>query len=86
MLEPRTFRVRKVADDSGHALRFDHRNGELLVEPAAPAEPDRPVKVRFEIEGDFLVRPGGDNFWLLGVGPGFRSRKCGSSTTRSTPS
>ena len=67
VLQPRTYRVRSVTDESGKALSFDHRHDEILVALAAPAEPDRPVKIRFEIEGDFLVRPGGDNFWLLGV-------------------
>ncbi len=67
VLQPRTYRVRSVTDESGKALSFDHRHDEILVALTAPAEPDRPVKIRFEIEGDFLVRPGGDNFWLLGV-------------------
>jgi hypothetical protein len=77
VLEPRIFHVRSVTDGSGRALLFDHRNDELLVELAAPAEPDRPVKVRFEIEGDFLVRPGGDNFWMLGVEPWFPQPEMG---------
>ncbi len=77
VLEPRTFHVRKVTDGSGRALLFDHRNGELLVELTAPAEADRPLKMRFEIDGDFLVRPGGDNFWLLGVEPWFPQPEMG---------
>src|SRR6266536_3581698 len=77
VLEPRTFHVRKVTDGSGRALLFDHRNGELLVELTAPAEADRPLKMRFEIDGDFLVRPGGDNFWLLGVEPWFPQPELG---------
>jgi aminopeptidase N len=67
VLEPRALHVRGVSDDSGRPLRFDHRNGELLIELEGPAPPDRPVRVRFEIEGNFLVRPSGDNFWVLGV-------------------
>ena len=77
VLEPRSFHVRNVTDASRRALLFDHRNDELLVELAAPAEPDRPAKVRFEIEGDFLVRPGGDNFWILGVEPWFPQPELG---------
>jgi Peptidase family M1 domain len=77
VLEPRFFHVRSVTDGSGRSLLFDHRNDELLVALAAPAEPDRPVKVRFEIEGDFLVRPGGDNFWILGVEPWFPQPELG---------
>jgi hypothetical protein len=77
VLQPRTFRVRGVTDENGRKLSFDHRHNELLVELAVPAEPDRPVKVRFEIEGDFLVRPGGDNFWMLGVEPWFPQPEMG---------
>jgi aminopeptidase N len=33
--------------------------------------PSEPAKIRFEISGDFLIRPAGDNFWLLGVKPWF---------------
>ena len=69
-LESRFFRVRKVSDESGRALLFDHRRGDVAVELAAAAEPEHRVKIRFEIEGDFLVRPGGDNFWELGLGGG----------------
>jgi hypothetical protein len=70
-LQPRTYRVREVADEAGHALSFHHQNGEIMVALPAPAEPDHPVKLRFRIEGDFLIRPGGDNFWALGVEPWF---------------
>jgi hypothetical protein len=77
VLQPRTFRVNGVTDEKGKALSFDHRHNEIIVELAAPAEPDRPVKVRFEIEGDFLVRPGGDNFWMLGVEPWFPQPEMG---------
>ena len=35
------------------------------------SRPGAPSKVRFEIEGDILYRPGGDNYWELGVGPWF---------------
>jgi hypothetical protein len=69
-LESRTFRLRNVTDESGRALLFDHRFGEVAVETAAAVEPEHRVKIRFEIEGDFLVRPGGDNFWELGLGGG----------------
>ena len=67
----RTVRVAKVLDESGRALEFHHKNDEILVGLPEPAAPDRPVKLRFEIAGDFLVRPGGDNYWELGVWPWF---------------
>ncbi len=70
-LAVRTERVRSATDASGRPLSFDHRNDELVVELAEEAPPDRPVKIRFEIEGDFLIRPGGDNYWALGLAPWF---------------
>jgi hypothetical protein len=63
----RAERVVRVVDDGGRPLAFRHKANEVLVELPEPAEPDRPVKLHFEIEGDFLVRPGGDSFWELGV-------------------
>jgi hypothetical protein len=69
-LESRAFHVRKVSDESGRALLFDHRFGDVAVEMAAAVEPQQRAKLRFEIEGDFLARPGGDNFWELGLGGG----------------
>lgn len=70
-LDPRVFRLREVTDESGRPLRFHHEHGDLLVETAAPAPPGRPVKLKFRIDGDFLIRPGGDNYWELGVEPWF---------------
>lgn len=66
-LQPRTFKVKGVTDEAGKSLSFHHRGDEILVGLPTPAEPDRPFKLRFEIAGDFLVRPGGDNYWELGV-------------------
>jgi hypothetical protein len=70
-LATRSERVRSVTDENGRALAFDHRLDELVVELAAAAEPAKPFRLRFEIEGDFLVRPRGDNYWELGVRPWF---------------
>ncbi|HEY1252221.1 MAG TPA: M1 family aminopeptidase [Thermoanaerobaculia bacterium] len=67
----RSERVRKVTDEQGRALEYDHRNNEMLVLLPEPAPPDKPVTLRFEIDGDFLVRPGGDNYWELGIWPWF---------------
>jgi hypothetical protein len=67
----RTERVVRVADEAGQTLAFHHKNNELLVALPEPAEPGRPLKLRFEIDGDFLVRPGGDNYWELGVSSWF---------------
>ena len=70
-LATRSERVLSVTDEAGRPLAFDHRLDELVVELAAPAEPGQPIRLRFEIEGDFLVRPRGDNYWELGVRPWF---------------
>jgi len=67
----RTFRVESVKDEVGRPLAWHHQNDELVVgfDRAVPA--DKPAKLRFEIGGDFLVRPSGDSYWLLGVEPWF---------------
>ena len=70
-LGTRSERVRRVTDEAGRSLEFDHRNDEIVVQLAETAAPDRPIRLRFEIEGDFLVRPGGDNYWELGVSSWF---------------
>ncbi len=70
-LSTRSERVRSVTDGEGRALAFDHRRGEIVVALASAAEADKPVRLRFEIEGDFLVRPGGDNYWGMGVSSWF---------------
>jgi hypothetical protein len=70
-LATRAERIREVTDETGRALEFDHRGDEVVVRLAEPAPPDRPVTLRFEIEGDFLIRPGGDNYWELGVSSWF---------------
>jgi hypothetical protein len=70
-LQPRFYRLRNVTDESGRALLFDHRDGAVILEAPSAVEPNTPLKIRFEIEGDFLIRPGGDNYWELGVEPWF---------------
>ncbi|HYX21243.1 MAG TPA: M1 family aminopeptidase, partial [Thermoanaerobaculia bacterium] len=70
-LSPRFEKVAAVVDERGRRLAFDHRGEEIVVELAEPAAPDAPVRLRFEIEGDFLIRPGGDNYWELGVSSWF---------------
>src|SRR5262245_45431451 len=68
---PRNYNVKSVTDDQGHALSFDHNGNEVVVSLPSPAPPGQPVKLHFEIDGDFLFRPGGDNCWELGVEPWF---------------
>lgn len=63
-----TLKLAKVTQD-GQSLRFDHRENELLVELARPSELGVPILLQFEVEGDFLIHPGGDNRWELGETP-----------------
>ncbi|HEV7424758.1 MAG TPA: M1 family aminopeptidase [Thermoanaerobaculia bacterium] len=62
----RTFHVRSVTDDQGKALPFDHHFGDLVVDVSGVNSPA--IKLKFVIDGDFLVREGGDNAWQLGLG------------------
>jgi aminopeptidase N len=63
--------VKGIFDERGAAVPFDHAKDELAIGLAAPLSLGVPVKLRFEIEGDILYQPGGDNYWALGVGPWF---------------
>jgi hypothetical protein len=66
-LTRRRLRLVKVADEAGRSLPFVHDYDQALVQLAEPAAPDRPIKLKFEIDGDFLLSPGGDSYWELGV-------------------
>jgi hypothetical protein len=62
----RTFHVRSVTDEQGRALPFDHQFSDLVVDVSGLTAPS--IKLKFAIDGDFLVREGGDNAWQLGLG------------------
>jgi hypothetical protein len=62
------FTVRAVTDESGKSLSFVHRKDELLVSLPQAAPANKPFKIKFEIDGDFLIRPSGDSYWQLGAG------------------
>ena len=66
-LARRAERLRQVTDEAGRALEFVHGYDETLIQLAEPAAPERPIKLKFEIDGDFLVSPAGDSYWELGV-------------------
>ena len=66
-LTKRSERLRKVTDEAGRTLAFVHDYDDAHVQLAEPAAPGRPIKLKFEIDGDFLVQPSGDSFWELGV-------------------
>jgi hypothetical protein len=69
--EPRRYNLRKVVDGEGHELDFVHENEDLVVTLAKPAPVGQPLKLRFEIDGDFLYRHEKTNFWELGITPWF---------------
>lgn len=85
-LQPRTLTLKSVADGSGRPLAFDHREDELLIALPAPVPAKQPFKIQLEIEGDVLIRPGGDNYWILGLEPWFPQPDLGEQayTVRST--
>lgn len=70
-VEPRRYNLRRVTDAAGTPLSFAHQNDNLLVGLAAPAHPGEPLRLTFEIDGDMLIRPNANNYWVLGVGPWF---------------
>ena len=61
----------KVTDEAGRSLPFAHRKDEVVIQLAEPAPAEKPFKLKFEIDGDFLIRPGGDSYWELGTSPWF---------------
>lgn len=62
----RNFNVRSVTDEQGRPLPFDHVRDDLVV--ALDGVDGQTFKLKFAIDGDFLVREGGDNAWQLGLG------------------
>jgi hypothetical protein len=67
----RQFTVKSVTDESGKPLSFVHRKDELLVGLPEAAQANSAFKIKFDIAGDFLVRPSGDSYWSLGTEPWF---------------
>src|SRR6185436_3382831 len=61
----RRYHVRSVTDEQGKALPFDHSHGDLIV--GLEGVSGDSVKLKFSIDGNFLVRPGGDAAWQLGT-------------------
>ncbi len=67
----RNYTVKKVTAADGSEIPFNHFEDELVLALNAPAKPGVPLKIKYEIAGDFLIRPNGDSFWQLGVEPWF---------------
>lgn len=70
-IEQKLVRLTGVFDEAGAPLEYDHRKDSVAVVLRSPLAPGRTAKVRFEIEGDLLHRPNGDNYWELGTEPWF---------------
>jgi hypothetical protein len=60
---PRHVHLVSVADEQGKSLSFTHDIDNLLVLLPAPAT--QPFKLKFVIDGNFLIREEGDNAWQL---------------------
>lgn len=67
----RKHRVTSVKDEQGKELSFHHEKNQILVGLGRKVPAGQSAKLRFEIEGDFLIRPDGDSFWQLGTEPWF---------------
>ena len=69
--DQRHLHVKGVFDQKGAPVPFHHAVDELAVGLPSPLQPRTAVTLRFELEGDILARPNGDNYWALGVAPWF---------------
>jgi hypothetical protein len=67
----RKLAVDSVTDQAGHKLPYHFEGNSILVGTPEAVKPDTDMTIRFEISGNFLVRPDGDNYWLLGLEPWF---------------
>ena len=65
--ERRDVKLVSVTDDQKKPLFFDHREHRLMVVLPEAVPPDQSFKIHYKIRGDYLIRPGGDKFWQLGV-------------------
>lgn len=75
--DERTWNLRSVTDPSGRPIEFDHRNDQLIVATPAHVPANAAATWKLTVDGDFLFRPTGDNFWFLGVMPWFPQPELG---------
>jgi hypothetical protein len=73
----RTYNVRSITGADGKPIEYSHRNDDLIVALPAHAGVNTNVVMKFEVDGDFLVRPQGDSFWELGTFPWFPQGELG---------
>ena len=67
----RPVHIKSVLDEDGKDIPFHHAKDSLIVVLPEAAAVGEPFKLKFAIEGDFLVRSDGDSCWMLPVGPWF---------------
>lgn len=60
-------RIDSVTGDNGKPLAFHFEQDSVLVELPAKIPAGTQTTVRFEISGNILVHPDGDNYWQLGT-------------------
>jgi len=65
---PRRYAVKSVTTEDGKSLPFAQALGTLLVSLPQPTMAASPIKLKFEMSGDILVRAAGDNQWILTLG------------------
>jgi hypothetical protein len=63
--------VKQVLTAEGKPLPFHHDMDTLTVLLPERAEARKAMDLTFDIEGDFLITPGGDNYFELGTSPWF---------------
>jgi hypothetical protein len=61
----RTYRIASVMDAKGNPLEFDQGREDVIVDLARSARKAEAMELVFRVEGNFLVRPNGDNYWIL---------------------
>lgn len=61
----------KVTAADGSEIPFDHSNDHLLLKLLNPVLQGSSITLHFDLEGNILWRPEGDNYWLLGIEPWF---------------
>lgn len=59
------YQVVAITDAEGHPLPFVHRHGELVVELPERMPAGSRMQLDFQLQGDVLLRPGNDNYWVL---------------------
>jgi len=62
---PRHYTPKSITTDDGKPLAFAHRIDTLLVSLPQPSMAAAPIKLKFDLRGDLLIRENGDNQWFL---------------------